>query len=220
MRNADERVAVVIADDHPLFRKGLRTVIDADSRLVLVGEAADGREALAAIEEKRPRVAVLDLNMPRMTGIEVAEAVVARRWSVGIIFLTMYEEEPFFEKALTLGVNGYLLKDTAAADIVRCILAVAGGEVFFSPRMAAHAVKQNRRFAEGSAAAAELLRLSPSELRVLRLIAEYKSTEQIALELYISPKTVENHRLRICHKLGLSGHNALLRWAIEHRSLL
>jgi DNA-binding NarL/FixJ family response regulator len=220
MHREDEPISTFIADDHPVFRKGLRTIIEGDGRLLLVGEAADGVEALEGIQSKQPRVAILDLNMPRMTGFEVAEAVIRQRLPVGIIFLTMYDDEPFLEKALRLGVNGYLLKDTASADIVQCVLAVTRGDVFLSPRIAGRAARNNHLFASKAVDAMALAGLSPAERRVLSYIADYLSNEQIARELFISPKTVENHRTRICHKLGISGHNALLRFALEHRSML
>lgn len=213
-------VTVFIADDHPVYRKGLRDIIEADSRLRFAGEAGDGIEAVRGIETLRPRVAVLDLNMPRMSGLDVARDVSRTSLPVAIVFLTLYDDEAFFTEAMELGARGYLLKDTAATDIVRCILAVAAGDIFITPSLTGRALKARGPFEASDSATAGIARLSPAERRILRHIADYKSTEQIALELFISPKTVDNHRTNICRKLGLAGRNTLLRYALEHRHLL
>lgn len=216
----DKPVTTFIADDHPVFRKGLRDIIEADSRLRLIGEACDGLEALNKIKMLRPSVAVLDLSMPGLSGLEIAKEVMKQSLPVGIVFLTLYDDDTFFNGAMGLNVRGYLLKDSEAADIVRCILAVATGEIFISPVLSGKALKDRGPFNVANDVAVGLTRLSPTERKVLRLIADYKSTEQIALELFVSPKTVDNHRTNICHKLNLSGRNMLLRFALEHRSHL
>ncbi|MBN1447391.1 MAG: response regulator transcription factor [Bacteroidetes bacterium] len=215
-----DTITVFIADDHPVFRKGLRDIIEDERHLVFLGEAGNGSEALQAIEILRPRVAVLDLDMPGMTGLEIAQILSQKALPVALVFLTLYDDDAFFNRAMELGVSGYLLKDTVAADIVRCILAVSKGDVFISPTLSGRAVSRNGLFNAANDATVGLTRLTPTERRILRLIAEYKTSEQIALELFISAKTVENHRSNICHKLNLTGRNTLLRFASEHRSRL
>jgi two-component system, NarL family, response regulator DegU len=215
-----DTITVFIADDHPVFRKGLRDIIEAEGRLRLLGEAGNGSEALQAIEQLRPQVAVLDLNMPGMTGLEIAEKISQKSLPVALVFLTLYDDDAFFNRAMDLGVSGYLLKDTVAADIVSCIISVHNGDVFISPTLSGSAVRRYGLFNTANDAEVGLTRLTPTERRILRLIAEYKTSEQIALELFISPKTVDNHRSNISHKLNLTGRNTLLRFASEHRSRL
>jgi DNA-binding NarL/FixJ family response regulator len=218
--NHCDPISTFIADDHPVFRKGLRDIIEGDGRLLFVGEASDGREALHAIESLRPCVAILDLNMPEMTGLEIARRVSEQALPVAVVFLTLYDDEIFFNNAMELGVSGYLLKDSVASEIVRCILAVARGDIFISPTLSGSVLRKNVQFDLVNDAAAGFTRLTPTERRILRLVAEYKTSEQIALELFISPKTVENHRTNICRKLKLSGRNALIRFASENRNRL
>lgn len=210
-------IRVVIADDHPVFRQGLRQVIELERGIEIVGEAGDGAAALRMIQELGPDVAVLDINMPQMKGLEVARE--ARRQSprVRIIFLTMYDDERVFNEALNVGALGYLLKDSAIGDIVGGVRAVAAGRHFISPSISGYLVNRTARTAALSERKPSLGDLTPTELRILKLIAEYKTSKEIAAQLFISHRTVENHRTSICHKLGIHGSNALIKFALEHR---
>jgi len=211
-------IRVVIADDHPIVRQGLRQVIEKDAGLQVVAEVGDGQAALEQIKATRPRVAILDIDMPMMSGFEVARALTKLPLAVEIIFLTVHCEEEFFNEALELGAKGYVLKDSSVTDIAACIRAVAAGQNYVSPALTAYLVQQRRSAAPRPRSAIDAL--TPTERQVLKLIAEYKTSKQIAAALFISPHTVQTHRKNICVKLELEGNHALMRFALEHKSQL
>jgi len=202
----------VIADDHPIFRQGLRTVIETDPLLRVLGEADSGETALKSIVELQPDVVVLDINMPPPDGLEVARQLRRQQLPVEIIFLTMLKEEALLKAAGDLGVNGFVVKDAAANEIIGCIKAVAAGQSFFSPELTARLVTRRQT--------SPLKNLTASELRVLTFVAEAKTNKEIAELMFISIRTVEHHRSNICTKLGITGKNALLMFALAHKSEL
>lgn len=211
---------VLIADDHPVFRRGLREVIEEDAGLLVVGEAGDGVAAIKLVEDLRPDVAVLDIDMPGMNGFESAKEIKRRNLPVEIVFLTMHKDERMLIEALDAGVRGYVLKDSAVADIAACIRAVARGEHYLSQTLSNLLVNRSLRQTSFDKENAGLRGLTPTERRVLALISENKTSKEIAAELFISHRTVDNHRTNICHKLNLTGSHALLKFALEHRSQL
>jgi DNA-binding NarL/FixJ family response regulator len=211
---------LVVADDHPLFRKGLREVIESDPALNIVAEAGDGAAALALIQEHIPAIAVLDIDMPKMGGLTVARAVQKANLEVNIIFLTMYKEEDLFNEAMDVGARGYVLKDSAVNEILNALHAVAEGKYYVSPALSDHLIKRSAR-AEKLLRHTPLLEdLTPAELRILKLVAESKTSKEIADVLSISYKTVENHRTNIAAKLHLRGSHSLLKFALENRGAL
>lgn len=212
-----EVVTIVVAEDHPVFRRGLAEVIGADPSLRIVGEAGDGTAALELVRRWRPRIALLDISLPKASGLAVAEAVRAEGLGAEVVMLTMYKDPSIFRKALDAGVRGYVLKDSAAIDIVACLHMVASGRAYVSPALSGELLQ---RHAEAPVELAALADLTPAERRVLRFIAQGLTSAAIAGKLAISPKTVENHRLHICAKLGLRGPQALLRFALERKSLI
>lgn len=214
------RIKVIIVDDHPLFRQGLRQVIEADSRFHLVGEAGDGESGLRLIQEKKPAIAVLDVSLPKLSGLEVTRQVKSRKLPTSIIILTMYKEEETFNQALDLGVKGFVLKENAAEDIVNSLAKVAEGEHYLSPSISSYLVRRRSRADELAARKPGLDDLTKAERRILKLVGEKKTSREIAAELFISPRTVEAHRANISAKLELRGSHSLLQFALENRSVL
>jgi len=215
-----DEITILIADDHPIFRKGLIDVLLVDKTLKVVGEAADGTAALAFLHDHPVDIAILDVDMPNMGGLDVAKAARREQIKVDVIILTMYKEESIFNKALDLGVRGYVLKENAASDIVQGVKTVAEGKHYVSPTISDFLVRRSKKQTTRLKDGPNLDLLSPAEHKVLKLIAANKSTKEIAEELYVSPKTVENHRANICSKLDLHGSHALLRFVIENKSRL
>ena len=211
-----KEIRILIADDHPIFRRGLRMVIEADSLLRIVAEAEDGESALAQILELQPDIAVLDINMPPPDGMAIARQLREQGLAVEIIFLTMHKDEGLVEAALSAGAKGFILKDSVASEIVSCIKAVADGQNYFSPVPSGHLLNKRVR----AKPLPSLNLLSATERRVLMLVAELKTNKDIAAELFISVRTVEHHRSNICAKLGLTGKSALLAFALNHKSNL
>lgn len=212
-----DRIRLVIADDHPLLREGLRRVIEQETDLQVLAEAGDGESALENIITLKPQIAILDVDMPKLNGFEVIRALNEKRVDVSVIMLTVHREEEFFNEALRLGAKGYVLKDSAVTDIVSCIRAVAAGQNYVSPALTSYLFKPRR---EAYAKPSGFDTLTPTERRVLQLIAEYKTSNQIAEELFISPHTVKTHRKNICAKLNLEGSHALMKFALEHKTTL
>lgn len=209
-----ETTKIVIADDHPLFRGGLRQVIDAERLFEVVGEASDGETALRMIGDLNPDVAVLDINMPLLGGFEVVGEVRRRNLPCQLVILTMHSEEAMFNKAMSFGVRGYVLKDGAAHDIVQCLHAIRRGQSFTSAGVTNYLFKR-----AGSSTArptSGIGALTPTERIVLRRIGEYKTSKDIAAELGISFRTVENHRRNISVKLEVSGSHALIKFAQQN----
>jgi DNA-binding NarL/FixJ family response regulator len=214
------RIRVVIADDHPIFSRGLRQVLMGDPAFELVAEAQDGEAALQHIQEQRPDVAVLDIDMPKKDGFDVVRAMEERKLSSAIVFLTMHKDEELFKGAMNLGVRGYVLKESAFSELVESIKAVAAGRHFVSPSLSTYLLNRRKR-SEGLFEERPGLReLTVAERRVLQLIAAGRSTSDIARELCLSIRTVENHRGHICSRLNLQGRDALLRFALTHKSEL
>jgi DNA-binding NarL/FixJ family response regulator len=214
------KVTVIIADDHPVLRNGLRHIIEADAACMIIGEVGNGEDALLMIEEKKPDVALLDITMPRMTGLQVARIVQERGVSTKLAILTMSADELIFNEAMDLGVLGYVLKENAASEVLTSIKTVAEGKYYISPSISGILVKRSQKRQTAINTILGFADLTPTEIRILKLIAGNKTSREIANDLFISYKTVENHRTNIGKKLNLTGHNALLRFALEHKSLL
>lgn len=213
-------ITLIIADDHPLLRHGLRKVIEHDTQLKVLGEAGDGAEALQLIESLKPAVAVLDVHMPALTGFDVVRAAQERRLATRIIILTMYKDEEMFNAAMNLNVQGYVLKDGALAEIVQSIKSVAAGHSYISATLSGFLLNRRQRTVTLQAQTPGLNDLTPTERRILELIAAYKTSKEIAAELHIHYRTVGNHRTNISQKLGLHGTHALVKFALEHKSEL
>lgn len=213
-------ISLIIADDHPIVRQGLRRIIETDAAFSVLAEAGNGREALEAIEKYQPKIAVLDVDMPDMDGFETAREIVRKNQKIEIVFLTIHRDEDIFNEAIDLGAKGYVLKDSALADIVACLKSVAAGNHYASPAMTAHLMNRSRRSRILKEEKPGIKNLTPTERRILYLIGEYKTSREIAEELFISPRTVETHRTNISQKLDLRGSHALIKFALAHKSEL
>ncbi len=213
-------VKILIADDHPIFRRGLRDVVREDASVQLVGEAGDGAEALRLIEELKPQVAVLDHDMPKLNGLQVALAVRQRQLPSALVMLTMFKEERLFNEAMDADFLGYVLKENAASDLIECLHATAAGRAFISPVLSPYLLQRSTRARTLQAEKPGLERLTPAERRILKLIAADFTSKEIADQLGVSFHTVENHRSNISAKLELRGSHSLLKFAFENKSSL
>lgn len=211
---------VVIADDHPIFRRGLVDLIESDGSFTIVGESDNGEKAIGLIKKLKPDIAVIDLSMPDIGGLEVVKEIRRANVDVEFIILTIYKNEEYISKAIDLNVKGYILKDNTEDDLLISMKAVAKGKYYMSHLISSHLIKKSRRMEELETEMPSIKDLTPTERKVLKLTAENKSCKEIAEEMYISPKTVENHRSNISNKLNLKGRNKLLHFAIEHKSSL
>lgn len=216
----NQEIRIVIADDHPLMRQGLRQVIEIEGNLKVVGEAANGTEALAMIEELKPDTAILDVDMPHRDGFQVARELIAKKNGAAIIFLTIHSEEQMFHAALDLGARGYVLKDSAIDDIVTAINEVVAGRTFTSLPITTYFTRRQNFNVVPDKQQLGLSQLSPTEYRILKLLTDYHTNKDIAEVLSVSPRTIETHRARICQKLNLSGSHSLMKFAVEYKSLL
>jgi DNA-binding NarL/FixJ family response regulator len=204
---------ILLADDHAVVRRGLRLVLDGEPDLEVVAEAGDGAEAVERALSEDIHLVVLDVTMPRMTGIQAAREIARRRPDVRTLILSMHDNEQYFFEALKAGASGYVLKSAADRDLVEACRATMRGEPFLYPDAVAALIRNHlERAAEGSAAADIL---TPRELEILKLIAEAHTSKQIAEMLVISVKTVERHRANILEKLGMRDRVELTRYAIK-----
>ena len=215
-----KQINVLIADDHPIFRSGLRLIIEGDALLKVVGEAEDGESALACIRALQPDVAVLDIDMPPPNGLAVARQVLEEGLPVETIFLTMHNEEELLNAALDAGVKGFIVKDGAANELNACIKAVAAGRSFIGPTLSGHLLKRRNKPDPPAAQSSVIKDLTAAERHVLLLISESMTSKEIAEKMFISVRTVEHHRSNICAKLNLTGKNALLSFALTNKSQL
>jgi DNA-binding NarL/FixJ family response regulator len=213
-----DQIRILLADDHPVVRKGLRMAIEEDAGLSIVGEAGDGEAALALIVELLPQIAVLDIYMPKLDGFQVAREIATWHLPVATIFLTMHTGEDPFRAAMDLRANGYILKDSAMLEIVAGIRAVAAGQPYLSSALTARLLQPPAPASAPNDVLA--IRLTPTERRIVQLIAADKSSKEIGEDLSIHYRTIENHRTNICRKLGLEGANALLRFALQNKNRL
>jgi DNA-binding NarL/FixJ family response regulator len=213
-------IRVTCAEDHPVYREGLRHILVQDPTIRLIHETGQGTEALAEARRLSPDVVLLDIHLPGLSGLEIARIRQRERLAFEIVFLTMHSEEAMVQEAMDLGVKGYVLKESAAADILKAIHAVAKGNSYISPELSDFLLGRRAAVKSLKAGQPGLDDLTAAERRILKLIASDRTTKEIADELDLSPRTVDCHRANICAKLGLRGSHSLLKFAFEHRSKL
>jgi two-component system, NarL family, response regulator DegU len=212
------KLKIVIADDHPIFLSGVREELNRLAYVKVVGEAINGVEAYQQILATLPDVAILDLEMPQLTGLDVAKKVLSEKSTTKFIILTMHKSKQYFVDAIESGVLGYLVKDNAISDLVACIDSVLRNEVYVSSVLQQYLQQSNDTQHE------EIKKinatLTATEKVILKLISEGNTSNQIAALLFISPNTVDNHRSNIAKKLNIEGKNSLLKYSISIKELL
>jgi DNA-binding NarL/FixJ family response regulator len=211
-------ITVVVADDHPLMRRGIFDMLRGTEGVKVVGEAGDGEDALAAIRKLKPAIAILDLEMPGMSGLEVLRVARREQLKTTVALLTMHKDEEMFNAAFDAGALGYILKDNAVEELDACIRSIARGKPFISSALSQMLLNRARGTNPLRREHPGLTQLTPAEIRILKMIAENKTTKEIAASLGISPRTVENHRGNIAEKLGLKGSHSLLKFAYANKS--
>ncbi len=204
---------VLLADDHTLFREGVRSLLERIGDVTVVAETGDGRDAMEAIERLRPDIALLDITMPGLNGLEVASRVGKVSPGTRVVILSMHAGEAYVAQALRAGVAGYLLKDAAAAELALALHAVARGETYLSPAISKHVVEGF--LGRGAVDGDPLSGLTARQRETLQLIAEGKNTKEIAAALGVSVKTVESHRAQLMERLGIHDVPGLVRFAIR-----
>lgn len=210
---------LVVADDHAILRQGLRALLTASSELEIVGEAADGQEAIRQANQLNPSVMLIDLSMPRMNGTEAIQVLRNRHPDMRIIALTVHRTEEYVRAALDAGVNGYLLKDDTHNELLNAIAAVIKGQTYLSPSICGHVVNSylDTRTGGGPSKGPSWDALTLREREVIKLVAEGYTNKEIARSLSISVKTVEKHRGNLMKKLDLHSASKITAYAIEHR---
>jgi DNA-binding NarL/FixJ family response regulator len=205
-------IRVILADDHAIFRAGLKALLDAEMGIEVVGEASTGDEAVERVRELTPDVVVMDLSMPGSGGLEATRRITALELPTKILVLTMHAEQEYLVPVLEAGAHGYLTKTTADRRLIEAIRVLARGEVYLPPRATTLLLKEYKAAGEGDDA---LRQLSTREQEVLALTAEGFSSKEIGEKLFISPKTVDTYRARIMEKLGLTHRSELVRFALN-----
>lgn len=209
------KVRVLIVDDHAIVRDGVRMILEAQPDIEVVGEASDGREALEAARQLSPGVVLMDIAMPGMNGLEATAAIRQDLPDVQVLILTMHEDYEYFFEVLRAGASGYVLKGASSDDLVSAIRAVHQGGVYLHPAVAKNLVSDYVKRMEPGEDRARYDGLSDRERQVLKLVAEGKTSRQIAEELFLSVNTVQTHRAHIMEKLGLHNRTDLIRYALR-----
>ncbi len=213
MNSAKKKIKILLADDHPVVRKGLYSCLASRENLKIVGEAADGAEAMRKILELLPDIVLVDINMPQLDGLAVTERIQKECPQVKVIILSMHSNREYVLRIIKAGARGYVLKDAPPDELVRAIEAVNAGETFFSPAVARIALNQ---FVSETNRTDPFSRLSEREREVLARIAEGRSNKEIASDLGIGVRTIETHRERIMHKLDIHSVAGLTKFAITN----
>jgi len=208
-------VRIVLADDHTIMRHGLRLVLERQPDFAVVGEASNGREAVDVIAQENPDVAVIDIAMPLLNGIEAAKKITEERLKTAVVILSMHSDESYILRALRAGARGYLLKDSAENDLIQAIRAVCAGKAFFSPAVSRVLADDYLRQIQQQGIEDPYELLTARERELLQLIVELKSTKDIAGLLGLSPRTIDTHRGNLMQKLNVHSIPELILYAMR-----
>jgi two-component system response regulator NreC len=210
-----KKLRILLADDHIVMRTGLRALLERQSNLEVVGESENGRETVALAASLRPDVVVMDVGMPVLNGIEATQTIVTQYPAIAVVILSMHADESYVMRALKAGARGYLLKDSAAADLMGAIQAISQGKSFFSPKVSRILAEDYVRVLKQKGAVDSYDLLTSREREILQLLAEGKTNKEVATALNISPYTVETHRSHILQKLNLHNSAELVLYAVR-----
>ena len=210
-----KKLRILLADDHIVMRSGLRALLDRQPNLEVVGESENGRETVALAASLKPDVVVMDVGMPILNGIEATQTIVTQNPTVAVVILSMHADESYVMRALKAGARGYLLKDSAAADLIGAIQAISQGKSFFSPKVSRILAEDYVRVLKQKGAVDTYDLLTSREREILQLLAEGKTNKEVATALNISPYTVETHRSHILQKLNLHNSAELVLYAVR-----
>ncbi len=215
-----QKIRILIADDHPLFRSGVKQELRQNKTIEIVAEAENGEDALRLIESLKPDIAILDIRMPVKSGLQVLSYIKEKESiPTKFILLTMHHNKNYLFKAISLGVKGYLLKDDAIAEILEGVGAIINGEHYVSSSLSGILKIEKKSFRKSRSEIQSISSLTHMERQVLKLVAEWKTNNEIADELFISPRTAGNHRTNISRKLDLTGTYGIIKFALENKDL-
>lgn len=216
----NQKIKIIIADDHPLFRMGVKSLLLSNDTIDLLAEAENGEEAISLIEKHNPDIVILDIDMPKMNGTEVAKFIKTKELEIKIIFLTSHSNLQTFNRAIELNVKGFLFKESALEELNECIERVNNNGTYISPSCKIF-LEENKDQLEKLKEFQETIKnLTPTELKILKYISNHFTTKKIAETLHNSYKTIENHRFNICQKLNIKGTNNLLSFALENKEFI
>jgi len=210
------KIRVLLADDHAIIREGLRVMLGNQPDMQVVGIATNGREAVRLVDEHEPYVALMDISMPELNGIEAMQQMLSRHPQLKVVVLSIHETKPYVYRALKAGARGYLIKETAGLEVVDAVRAVHRGERYLSQRIADLLIDASFLHLKSSIEVSPLESLSLREREILQLVAEGKTSQEIAKRLSISSKTVDTYRSRLMHKIGVEDMAGLIKFAIQH----
>jgi two-component system response regulator NreC len=211
------KIRILLADDHTLFRQGVKTLINAETDMEVVGEAANGGDTVEKATELRPDVTLMDIGMPGFSSFEATRQIRKNRPETKVLFLTMYDDEDYLVEGMEAGGNGYVLKDSPAQQMLAAVRDVHRGGSFLSPRMLSQLVDDFRSRIKSATRLPRFATLTPREKQVLKMLAEGSSVKEIACELNLSVKTVEAHKFNLMRKLDIHNKAHLVQYAIQKK---
>lgn len=216
----NNKIRIIIADDHPLFRMGVKSLLISNPNYYLLGEAENGENAINLINNNSCDIIILDIDMPNKNGIEVAEYIRSNSIDTRIVFLTSHSDLQLFNRAMDLNVKGFLFKESALEELNQCIQVVNNGEKYISPVCQSFLDENNEELIKLKNFQEMVKLLTPTELKILKYVANHFTTKSIAEALHNSYKTIENHRFNICQKLNIKGTNNLLSFAMDNKEYI
>ncbi len=211
------RIRILLADDHTLFRQGVRTLLASETDMEVVGEAADGSAAAERAAELKPDVVLLDIGMPGPGSFETTRQIKRNRPETKVLFLTMYDDEDYLLEGMEVGANGYVLKDSPAIQLLAAVRDVYRGGSYLSPRMLSQLVNDFRTRVKATDRTPRFASLTPREKEVLKMLAEGNSVKEVATQLNLSVKTVEAHKFNLMRKLDIHNKAHLVQYAIQKK---